>query len=80
MPQAGMTGSRSGRWMCEVLMTPSSTASAEITRRTAARIQAVILQQLADVTQEHAAACIGRRHEVLRGVFEQLEHGITGPE
>jgi len=31
----------------------------ENTRKTAARIQAVILQRLADVTQERAAACMG---------------------
>ena len=31
----------------------------ESTRKTAARIQGEILRKLADVTQEHAAACMG---------------------
>lgn len=46
----------------------------EITRKSAARIQAVILQRLAGVTQERAAACIGvSASTVSRAITDDLE-------
>lgn len=46
----------------------------EMTRKTAARIQAAILQRLAGVTQERAAACMGvSASTVSRAVADDLE-------
>lgn len=46
----------------------------ESTRKSAARIQAVILQRLAGVTQERAAACMGvSASTVSRAITDDLE-------
>ncbi len=46
----------------------------ESTRKTAARIQSVIMQRLAGVTQERAAACMGvSASTVSRAVTDDLE-------
>ncbi|HEX7387831.1 MAG TPA: CII family transcriptional regulator [Castellaniella sp.] len=55
-------------------MNPSSPDAPESTRKIGAQIQAVILQRLADVTQEHAAACMGvSPSTVSRAVTDDLE-------
>lgn len=40
-------------------MNPVSPDQQEITRKTGAKIQGAILQRLAEVTQSHAATCMG---------------------
>jgi predicted DNA-binding protein (UPF0251 family) len=53
---------------------PVSPERVEITRKSAARIQAAILQRLAGVTQEHAAECIGvSASTVSRAIADDLE-------
>lgn len=51
-----------------------SDADVESTRKTAACLQAVVLQRLADVTQERAAACMGvSASTVSRAITDDLE-------
>lgn len=55
-------------------MESSSLDPSESTRKTAARIQSAILNRLAEVTQVHAAACIGvSPSTVSRAASEDLE-------
>lgn len=64
------------REFCEVSMSTETVSAdrVESTRKTAARIQAAILQRLAAVTQERAAACMGvSASTVSRAVTDDLE-------
>lgn len=45
----------------------------ESTRKTGAQIQAAILQRLADVTQTHAAACMGVSASTVSRMVEDVE-------
>lgn len=54
-------------------MTKVSPEQPEITRKSGALIQAVILRRLADVTQAHAAACMGVDASTVSRTKEDLE-------
>lgn len=52
--------------------TPVSPDVAELTRKEAARIESEILRRLADVTQAHAAACMGVSPSTVSRMTEEI--------